>query len=94
MGMGCSCRRCLGGDPSAWCHRPASRAPPHPACPAPARPGAPLAGLGCTLLWLAIAHRALPALPISIALAVAFYFVSRFVMEPVVLPMALQLVFF
>jgi hypothetical protein len=41
------------------------------------------AGLGCTLLLLAVAHKALPALPISIALAVTFYFVSRFVMEPV-----------
>lgn len=53
-----------------------------------------IAGLGCTLLWLAISHHALPALPISIALAVAFYFISRFVMEPVVLPMVLQLVYF
>jgi presenilin 1 len=53
-----------------------------------------LAGLGCTLLWLAIAHHALPALPVSIALAVLFYFVSRFVMEPVVLPMVLALVYF
>ena len=53
-----------------------------------------VAGLCCTLLWLATAHRALPALPISIALAVAFYFFSRYVMEPVVLPMALSLVFF
>jgi hypothetical protein len=53
-----------------------------------------IAGLGCTLLWLAIAHHALPALPVSIALAVVFYFVGRFVMEPVVLPMTLHLVYF
>jgi presenilin 1 len=53
-----------------------------------------LAGLGCTLLWLAVARKALPALPVSIALAVAFYFISRFVMEPVILPMTLRLVFF
>lgn len=53
-----------------------------------------VAGLGCTLLWLAMAHKALPALPISIALAVSFYFISRFVMEPVVLPMTLELVYF
>ena len=52
------------------------------------------AGLGATLLLLALAHKALPALPISITLAVAFYFISRFVMEPVLLPMNLQLVFF
>lgn len=52
------------------------------------------AGLGCTLILLAVAHKALPALPISIALAVVFYFVSRFVMEPVVLPMTLQMVYF
>jgi presenilin 1 len=53
-----------------------------------------VAGLGATLLMLAIAHKALPALPISIALAVSFYFISRFVMEPVILPMTLQLVYF
>lgn len=53
-----------------------------------------IAGLGCTLLWLAMARKALPALPISIALAVVFYFVSRFVMEPVLLPMTLRLVYF
>lgn len=53
-----------------------------------------VAGLGATLIWLAVAHKALPALPISIALAVSFYFISRFVMEPVILPMTLQLVYF
>ncbi len=52
------------------------------------------AGLGCTLLWLAMARKALPALPVSIALAVAFYFISRFVMEPVILPMTLELIYF
>eukprot|EP00887_Chlorella_sp_A99_P001007 scaffold5.g1007.t1 len=53
-----------------------------------------IAGLGATLLLLALARKALPALPISIALAVAFYFISRFVMEPVILPMTLELVYF
>ncbi|KAL4425797.1 hypothetical protein ABPG75_009813 [Micractinium tetrahymenae] len=53
-----------------------------------------IAGLGCTLLWLAMARKALPALPISIALGLCFYFVSRFVMEPVILPMTLELVYF
>ena len=53
-----------------------------------------IAGLGCTLLWLALAKHALPALPVSIVLAVAFYFISRFVMEPVILPMTLHLIYF
>ncbi len=53
-----------------------------------------ISGLGMTLVWLAVTHHALPALPISIALAVIFYFVSRFVMEPVILPMTLNLVYF
>lgn len=51
-------------------------------------------GLGCTLLWLAMARKALPALPISIALAVTFYFVSRFVLEPVLLPQVLELMYY
>lgn len=70
--------------PQLWCEKAQT---PH--CPAP-----PRAGLGCTLLLLAMAHKALPALPISIALAVTFYFVSRFVLEPVLLPTTLQLVYF
>ncbi|KAI7844377.1 hypothetical protein COHA_002175 [Chlorella ohadii] len=53
-----------------------------------------IAGLGCTLLWLAMARKALPALPISIALAVTFYFVSRFVLEPVLLPQVLELMYY
>lgn len=53
-----------------------------------------IAGLGCTLLWLAMARKALPALPVSIALGVSLYFISRFVMEPVILPMTLELVYF
>lgn len=53
-----------------------------------------LAGLGCTLLWLSISRRALPALPISVALATLFYFLSRFALEPVVVPMVCNMVYF
>lgn len=53
-----------------------------------------IAGLGCTLLWLAMARKALPALPISIVLAVTFYFLSRFVLEPILLPQVLELVYY
>ncbi len=53
-----------------------------------------IAGLGGTLLWLSVTHHALPALPISIALALALYFAARFVMEPVLLPAVLRLTFF
>ncbi|KAF8056836.1 Psn [Scenedesmus sp. PABB004] len=41
-----------------------------------------ISGLGVTLLLLALTRRALPALPVSIALGVAFYFLTRLVMEP------------
>ena len=41
-----------------------------------------LAGLGGTLVLLAVYKHALPALPISIFLAVGFYIVVRFVAEP------------
>ena len=52
------------------------------------------AGLGATLLLLAMARKALPALPISISLAAVCYFLARFVMEPVFLPMTLDLIYF
>ncbi len=52
------------------------------------------AGLGMTLMILAMKRKALPALPLSILLAVLFYFASRWVMEPVFLPMTLNLVYF
>jgi presenilin 1 len=41
-----------------------------------------LAGLGGTLVLLAVYKHALPALPISIFLAVAFYLLTRFCIEP------------
>ena len=52
------------------------------------------AGLGATLLLLAMARKALPALPISISLAAVCYFLARFVMEPVFLPLTLDLIYF
>jgi presenilin 1 len=41
-----------------------------------------LAGLGGTLILLSVYHHALPALPISIFLGVAFYLLTRFFAEP------------
>jgi len=53
-----------------------------------------MAGLGCTLLFLVIEQRALPALPMSVIFAVVFYVLTRFVMEPIVLPMTVNLTYF
>lgn len=52
-----------------------------------------MAGLGITLLLLALNRQALPALPVSIALGVLFYSLARFILEPFVLNLSTNLVF-
>jgi presenilin 1 len=52
-----------------------------------------MAGLGATLLLLAIYQKALPALPISITLGVVFYFCTRYFLDPTVTPMSLSLLY-
>ena len=52
-----------------------------------------IAGLGITLLCLAVYKRALPALPFSIALGVLFYFVTRIVTEPFVVNLTVHYIF-
>ena len=49
---------------------------------------------GVTLLLLAVAQKALPALPISIALGITFYFSARVLLEPFVLPLSINLLMF
>lgn len=53
-----------------------------------------ISGLGCTLILLSVCRRALPALPISIALGVMFYFLTRLLMEPFVVGASTNLVMF
>ena len=53
-----------------------------------------IAGLGITLLLLALTRKALPALPVSIALGVAFYFLTRLSMEPFAVPLALNAIYY
>lgn len=53
-----------------------------------------ISGLGSTLVLLAVARRALPALPISIGLGVIFYFLTRLLMEPLVAGLSTTLVMF
>lgn len=50
-------------------------------------------GLGATLGLLAVWRRALPALPISIALGIVFYFLTRLLMEPFIMQYGGNLVF-
>lgn len=51
-----------------------------------------MAGLGTTLLLLALHKKALPALPISIGLGVVFYVLARLLLEPFVLNLSTNLV--
>ncbi|OAY44444.1 presenilin-like protein At1g08700 [Manihot esculenta] len=53
-----------------------------------------MSGLGCTLILLSVCRQALPALPISIALGVFFYFLTRLLMEPFVVGTATNLIMF
>ncbi|CAI0433362.1 unnamed protein product [Linum tenue] len=53
-----------------------------------------ISGLGCTLILLSVCRQALPALPISIALGVVFYFLTRLLMEPFVVGTATNLLMF
>ncbi|KAL4342010.1 hypothetical protein GQ457_08G036480 [Hibiscus cannabinus] len=53
-----------------------------------------VAGLGITLMLLALYQKALPALPVSIALGVLFYFLTRFLLEVFIVQCSLNLVMF
>ncbi|GMI95240.1 Presenilin-2 [Hibiscus trionum] len=53
-----------------------------------------VAGLGVTLMLLALYQKALPALPVSIALGVLFYFLTRFLLEVFIVQCSLNLVMF
>ncbi|PON69696.1 Peptidase A22A, presenilin [Trema orientale] len=52
------------------------------------------AGLGVTLVLLAVYQKALPALPVSIMLGVLFYFLTRFVLEVFIVECSLNLLMF
>jgi len=52
-----------------------------------------ISGLAVTLGLLAITKRALPALPVSIALGVTFYLITRIVLAPIIAPLAIESIF-
>ncbi|XP_010546206.1 PREDICTED: presenilin-like protein At2g29900 [Tarenaya hassleriana] len=53
-----------------------------------------IAGLGITLLLLAVYQKALPALPVSVMLGVLFYFMARLLLEEFVVQCSSNLVMF
>lgn len=53
-----------------------------------------VAGLGITLMLLALYQKALPALPVSVLLGVLFYFLTRFLLEVFVVECSLNLLMF
>ncbi|KAH1131159.1 hypothetical protein J1N35_002537 [Gossypium stocksii] len=53
-----------------------------------------VAGLGITLMLLALYQKALPALPVSIALGLLFYFLTRFLLEVFIVQCSLNLLMF
>lgn len=53
-----------------------------------------VAGLGATLMLLTVHQKALPALPVSIALGIAVYFTARYALEPFALVLSTNLVYF
>ncbi|XP_047330456.1 presenilin-like protein At2g29900 [Impatiens glandulifera] len=53
-----------------------------------------VAGLGVTLMLLAVYQKALPALPVSVMLGVLFYLLTRFLLEVFVVQCSLHLLMF